>query len=82
MVDNINFQIPEVQFKIAIISSLPTSWDNSCGCILVSKRVTTVTLRYMPHPRNSLEYSRRNTCDDCDILGNLQSKKWSTKLML
>ena len=28
LVNNINFQIPKVQFKIAIISSLPTSWDN------------------------------------------------------
>src|ERR1700678_2670773 len=28
LVDNSNFKIPEVQFKIAIISSLPTSWDN------------------------------------------------------
>ena len=28
LVNDINFRIPEVQFKIAIISSLPTSWDN------------------------------------------------------
>ena len=28
LVDDVNFRIPEVQFKIAIISSLPTSWDN------------------------------------------------------
>jgi hypothetical protein len=28
LVDNSNFRIPEVQFKIAIISSLPTSWDS------------------------------------------------------
>ena len=28
LVDNSNLQIPKVQFKIAIISSLPTSWDN------------------------------------------------------
>ena len=28
LIDNNNFKIPEVQFKIAIISSLPPSWDN------------------------------------------------------
>ena len=28
LVDDDNFKIPEVQFKIAIISSLPPSWDN------------------------------------------------------
>ena len=28
LVDDSNFKIPEVQFKIAIISSLPPSWDN------------------------------------------------------
>ena len=28
LVDDINFRIPEVQFKIAIMSSLPTSWDS------------------------------------------------------
>src|SRR5271168_2598810 len=28
LVDDSNFKIPEVQFKIATISSLPTSWDN------------------------------------------------------
>ena len=28
LVNDINFWIPKVQFKIAIISSLPTSWDN------------------------------------------------------
>lgn len=28
LVDDNNFKIPEVQFKIAIISSLPPSWDN------------------------------------------------------
>jgi hypothetical protein len=28
LVDDSNFRIPEVQFKIAIISSLPTSWDS------------------------------------------------------
>ena len=28
LVDDDNFKIPEVQFKIAIVSSLPTSWDN------------------------------------------------------
>ncbi|KAF8226195.1 hypothetical protein L208DRAFT_1190720, partial [Tricholoma matsutake] len=27
LVDNNNFRIPEVQFKIAIVSSLPLSWD-------------------------------------------------------
>jgi Reverse transcriptase (RNA-dependent DNA polymerase)/gag-polypeptide of LTR copia-type/Integrase core domain/GAG-pre-integrase domain len=28
LVDDNNFKIPEVQFKIAIVSSLPPSWDN------------------------------------------------------
>lgn len=28
LVDDDHFKIPEVQFKIAIISSLPPSWDN------------------------------------------------------
>ena len=28
LVDDSNFKIPEVQFKIAIVSSLPPSWDN------------------------------------------------------
>jgi hypothetical protein len=28
LVDDDNFKIPEVQFKIAIVSSLPPSWDN------------------------------------------------------
>jgi hypothetical protein len=28
LVDDGNFKIPEVQFKIAIVSSLPPSWDN------------------------------------------------------
>jgi hypothetical protein len=28
LVDDSNFRIPEVQFKIAIISSLPMSWDS------------------------------------------------------
>ena len=28
LVDDVNFKIPEVQFKIAIVSSLPPSWDN------------------------------------------------------
>jgi hypothetical protein len=28
LVNDVNFRIPEVQFKIAIISSLLTSWDN------------------------------------------------------
>ena len=38
LVDDPNFRIPEVQFKIAIISSLPTSWDNFIGQYLSTRK--------------------------------------------
>ena len=38
LVDDNNFKIPKVRFKIAIISSLPPSWDNfTCPYISIQK---------------------------------------------
>ena len=84
MVDDSNFRIPEVQFKIAIISSLLTSWDSFTRLYIlkVSKRVIRLIQRQMLHPRNSSEYSRRRMCNDCNVLGNLKNKRLSIKPVL
>jgi hypothetical protein len=65
--------------KLLSSSLYPCPGIASRSRTLVSKRAIRPTRRQMLHPRNSLVYSRRRMCDDCNATGNLKNKRLSTK---
>ena len=64
-----------------LLSSLPYCHHGTAshGCTSVSKRAILPTLKFMRHPRNLSEYSRRRTCDICDMLGKPKNRRRSTR---